>query len=659
MTAESTLAGSNTERVGRWWDADKGNAHLKCNQFVSLLGAKQTAHRLLDKNHLRIYGNFDPMGTGITAATALERLRGEDGRMRYQLCTAIVDSAVPLITSNKPLPYYLTEGASFTEQKKARKLTKAIQGQFWDLGVYEMAPKLAREGMVLGTAALFGYVDPDTGKPALERCLPGEILVDLSEGIAGDVRSVYRIRAISRDKLKATYTKKAKELDYSSTPTITDWKDFFLTADGTADLVIVIEAWHLRSGKDAKDGRHIICTNNATLFDEAWNEDEFPFVFLRWKDRLLGFWGLGLVEETKAAQLRINRLINHTERQQNIAAKVWVYVEEGSKVSPQQIIAADKVPVQVLKYAGQAPVIYQHQSVDPGLMQQIYAIRDEAMGQVGLTQTSMQGEKQAGITSGTALETMEDISSRRHMENIRQYERFFIEVARLIERLNDKASELAKADGKVYTVKAIENRGRQEFRREVAWKDLKLKSSAKPRVFPISALPSTPTGKLQYVQNWLQAGFISPMWAMKLFDFPDTDEAMSLELADLELVLQHMEALIEDEEDVDPDSPRPDPTPTPMQDLELAVDLSRKFYVKVQGQGADPQSLSRVQKYYDQAKSLLEQAQAETAKKQAAMNQSAQAATMGPTAMVAPPMQGQQPPQMAPAGPPMPGALAA
>ncbi len=58
-------------------------------------------------------------------------------------------------------------------------------------------------------------------------------------------------------------------------------------------MIKVIESWHLKSGPKAKDGKHTICISSATLFEEQYDKDYFPFVFFRWGDRPVGFFGQG------------------------------------------------------------------------------------------------------------------------------------------------------------------------------------------------------------------------------------------------------------------------------------------------------------------------------------------------------------------------------
>ena len=90
----------------------------------------------------------------------------------------------------------------------------------------------------------------------------------------------------------------------------------------TGDMIEVIEAWHIRSSQNSDDGRHVICIDNATLFDEKYEKDYFPFVTLRWTQRMLGFYGQGLAEQLRGIQAEINQLLLNIQEQMNLATPI-------------------------------------------------------------------------------------------------------------------------------------------------------------------------------------------------------------------------------------------------------------------------------------------------------------------------------------------------
>lgn len=115
------------------------------------------------------------------------------------------------------------------------------------------------------------------------------------------------------------------------------------------------------------------------------------------------------------------------------------------------------------------------------------------------------------------------------------------------------------------------------------------------RVFPVSALPSTPQGKWSAVQEWIEAGFVSRPFAMQLMDFPDLDAVQRIELADLDYVQWQVERMLDGE----------DVAPEPYQDLNLATDIVRKSLLQADMMGAEDNVLQRLRDYLDECKAML------------------------------------------------------
>jgi hypothetical protein len=570
-----------------WWKSKKGRAHEDVVGLVKYL--RQHSRREYDIFHMRLYGNYDAAGQGWQKTVGTSLHRDASGRMRYNMVASIIDTAASLVASAKPMPMYLTSEGDFGLQRKARLRTRVIEGQFYDLGAYNLGPKVFYDGAVLGTGAVFGCVHPVTGKPHLERVMPLELSVDHTDAIAGKPRGIQRSRLMSREVLIALFPKLADKLATAGGPSGNDYEDWFLNRDSTADQVVVYEAWHLDSGGRSSDGRHIMCTDTCTIFDDSWDEDDFPFAFYRWKDRLAGFWGMGLAEAASDAQWRANQLIKRTDRLQDLGSNGFVFLEGSSEVTPQQI---GNLPMQAIRYVGTPPTFYSHSATPPDLQQQLADIREQTLSEAGLSGQAISGEKPAGVTSGVGLRATDDIQSRRHIQNQRQYEGFYMSLAQLLERLNDQVAERDPS----YEIQSVERRGRAEFLKSTKWKDLNIggKDKSRIRMFPTSALPSTPQGKWSAVQEWIQAGFVSRPFAMQLLDFPDLDAATRIELADLDYAMWQVETML------DGDTVMPEP----YQDLKLAGDIVRKSLLQAEIMGAGDDVLDLMRDFLDELKRM-------------------------------------------------------
>lgn len=576
-----------------WWTVDASKLPTELFRTLDVLRSNNVDRRTQDKHHMRLYGNLDVAGGGWkTSVSGL--FRGDDGRMRYNLCSSAVDTAASLIAQQRPKPMFLTTEGDYGLQRQARLRTRVLEGQLYDLQAYELMPEVFVDAAVLGTGCIYGYLDPMTGDICLERVLPLELQVDHADGIGRAPRSLFRRRPIAREVLMALYPKLADKIKTAAKPSEKDRDDFWLLRDTTIDQVVVVEAWHLPSTKDGKDGKHVLSVSNAVLFEEEWCEQSFPFAFFRWKKRQVGFWGCGIVEECRDAQLRINRLIKRVEELQHRGATAWVMCPRGANVRTEQMSNA---PLTLVHYDGpQPPQIQAFNATPPELQQEIDRIREQTFSQLGLSQTQAEGKKPSGLDSGAAQRAHDDINSRRHIMNAKAYEDAYMDLVKLLEMLNGKAAKHAEENGEKYTAMARVQRGRSTLVREVKWDEVKLpENKYRVTMFPTSALPSTPAGKWAAVQEWIASGFISRPYAQQLLDFPDLDAAARMELADLDAAMHDVEQML-DEVAVLPD---------PHMNLEMTLDVCRKAYLQARCNDAPESVLELMRDYMAELAEML------------------------------------------------------
>lgn len=570
----------------RWWLARDNRVHSEVFATVEHIRAHSENRRRQDMHHMRLYGNLDVSGAGWTPIRT--GIPGDDGRMRYNLCASAVDTAASVIAQQRPRPHYLTTEGDFGLQRQARLRTKVLEGQFYDLGVYEIMPEVFIDAAVLGTGVVYGYIDAD-GKPIVERVLPMEMLVDHQDGIARKPRSIYRRRLIPREVLADMYPEHERAIRDAAGPSTHDKTDFWLTNDTTVDNVIVVEAWHLPSG-NAKDGKRVICVSGGTLVSEEYVDEDFPFIFYRWKTRQLGFWGAGIVEECRDAQVRINQLIKRITQLQTLGANAWILVDQNAGVRVEQI-TNQPLSMVIWNSKGAKPEFQSFNPTPPELHMEIQSIREQTFSQLGLSTMVAEGKKPAGLDSGAAQRIHDDLLSRRHVMNARGYEAAHMDLVKLLERLNEQADGLSVA--------TRSSRGWSTMIKQVDWADVRLpENKYRTSMFPTSALPTTPSGKMATVVEWIDRGFVSRPFGISLLDFPDIDAAARLELADLDVVMADVERMLDGEAAY----------PEPFQDLEMAADVARRSYLAAKVNGAPDDVLELFRDYIEDCRQLVMQA---------------------------------------------------
>lgn len=579
----------------KWWESKPKDAHGSVFSLCTFLRKHQKERRRMNRLHMRIVSNDDPAGRGYYGTAmdvAKTRLEGGTEKSRYMLCLSIVDTAESIIASAKPTLQYLTTAGDWELQRKAKKRTQALAGQMRNLKIEELGPRAFRDAAINDIGGLIGYLHPETRKPCLQRFLPNEMFCDHNEAIHGDPRNLYRAFPANRERMKELYPKFAEKLDKAEGVSVDDRDDWYLTRESAADSVLVMEAWHL--GPTGKKGRHVICVSNATLIDEPYKHQEFPVVVLRYEDSPLGWYGQSLVSRTKEAQRRVNKIIRRYERCQDLLSKSMVAVPRSSGLTPEQITNA---PGDVVMCEINEPKLLVWNGTPPDLRQEIPAIREETLQNEGLSEQQVNGEMMSGVKSAVGIRAADDVQNRRHVQKQRRYERFHLEVAELLGRLNDDASEIDPS----YTVTSQVRRGRKDYIHETPWKDVQIESEdARISVFPTSSLSTTPKGRRDDVMGLLQANLIDQQAAIELLDLPDLDTETANQLAEIDWARWKVERVIDDEDDgfIDPILGVPG--------LQLCLDTARKQYIQLSYNEAPEEVLDRLRDFMQDLKTEID-----------------------------------------------------
>lgn len=550
-----------------WWTQPQKQAHGDVFSLVQFIRKAQKGRRAANVLHMRIVTGDDPAGRGPNASYFQARGPSQGGeRSRYFLCTSLVDTAQSLIASAKPTTAILTQGGDWDMQQRARKASRGVEGQLRQLGIEQLGPQWFRDAATNDIGALYGYLDDETGKPVVERVLPNAVLVDHNEALNSAPRCMYLVRFVDRARLQELFPKKRKLLTGACGPNNEDRVDYFLSRDTAADLVIVVDAWRL--GSEKIPGRHIMCTDNATLADDEYCYDDFPIIPLRYEERPLGWYGQSLVERTKESQRRVNQLIRKYERCQDLVSRPIVGIPRSSGLTPEQI---SNLPGECFPINGEAPFYAMWSGTPPDLRAEIPAIREETLNNEGLSPQQVQGEKIAGVNSAVGLQAADDIQSRRHIIKQRRYEDAHVALTRLLFRLNDEAAERDPE----YTITASAKRGRTDYIARIKWTDVQLDlDDVRIQAYPTSSLPSTPKGRIDSVVGLMQAGLLSQQQALEMMNMPDLDSEMRELLADVDYARHLVDEVIEGENEVYPDPAVGVPT------LALCLETARKAYMQ-------------------------------------------------------------------------------
>ena len=575
----------------RWWLQDEGKSHHALVGVAAFLAERSRSRHEMDRRHLRLYGGAEYFGL---FPGSYSRVLPTDLRVAWNVVQACSDTYVAKMVRSTPAPMFLTSGADYDVRRKAEKLNKFGKGCLHQSNAYRIAPTIERDAAIFGTGCLHVYSDAETGRVCSERVYPWEILVDDVEAMYGEPRQLIRRKFIDRSVLAELYgagdseeaAERRRAIERAPEPARE------LTGrDTLSDQVEVWEAWHLRSSQSAQDGRHVIAVQGATLFDEAWERDRFPFAFRRYVDPVVGFWGIGISERLTGIQLEINKLLMRIQRAHHLLGRPIVVLDETSGI-PKTHITNEVAAVLVSSHPGDPIKVHAPPTMPPDVYSHLMTLRAQAFEEVGVSALDSSARKPAGLNSGASLREYSDIGSERFVLQGKRREEWYLDVVRLC---LDEAREM---DGF-----SVDVPGRSTKER-IDWASVSLEDDAYfLQCFPAALLPTTPAGRVEKVQELIASGLVPREQALELLDIPDLDESRGRLLAGQDAARSQIASILDG---------FLAPVPEALDDLRAILQLGQATYLQERTAGAPEERLEALRQYLMLAADMMRPPAAET-----------------------------------------------
>jgi len=592
-----TFKTSANNKVGspkqyQWWLAK--DASQRCSEVLGTADYLRTNQGYRYRQaaiYARLYGNmslFSFIGSNMSKMDQMTGLPTD--RPTFNIIQSAVDTLVSRISQSRPAPVFLTDNGDYKERNLAKKLNNFILGEFYQTKMYDKAALILRDALVEGTGVLKIYRGADD-KVAVDRLLLTELLIDPNEGVYGDrsPRQIYQLKLVDRRVLINDSPASAKkDIELAERATIDNSAD---SSKSISDLVLVVEGWHLPSGKGAKDGKHIVACSSGIIFEEDYDKDKFPFVFLHYSPRLLGFWAQGIAEQLMGTQLEINSLLFTISRAIKLVGVPRVFVEAGSKVNP---AAFNNDIGVVVPYIGTKPIFEVAPCVPEELYAQLQRLIQYGFQQCGVSNMQASGEKPAGLNSGEAQRVYDDIASDRFNSLSRRYDNLFVDAAYLVV---DCAKDICEDTGEYQTVYPG-----KDGTKTIDLPNAKLlQDPFVIQCFNMSSLPRDPAGRMQKVTEMIQAGMITIREGRRLLDYPDLQQQEKLANASEERIYKYLDEIVEEGVYTGPDG---------FMDLTLAKELVVQYYNLYVPAKLEEERAQMLRDFYDQTLDFINQASA-------------------------------------------------
>ena len=275
--------------------------------------------------------------------------------------------------------------------------------------------------------------------------------------------------------------------------------------------------------------------NGSIVLTETYEADVVPFVFLYYKNPVLGNVTTSVADQLINIQQEINILMAKIKDASQLSNALTFLVPEGSSLKTTQL---NNRIGNVLTYKPQANGGLPVTSATPAFIDNQYIsllneLIQKAYDIVGISQLSAQSKKPTGLNSGIALATMEDVESDRFETQLNQVIRAFIDIAKTCIKVFPQDENI---------LPEISNRV------AIKWKDIvKESSNMSIQYSGADNLSKDPSTKLQQLQQLSMAGVIPAARIPQLMQIPDLEMGYSLSNNAIDAVMSVIKSCIEDD----------------------------------------------------------------------------------------------------------------
>jgi hypothetical protein len=301
-----------------------------------------------------------------------------------------------------------------------------------------------------------------------------------------------------------------------------------------------------------------------------------------------------MVDEVNPIQTEINKLLYFTGQAMHYGSIPRWFLPNGTTI-PQGSMrnsAASIIPVT----GGGMPQYYAPNPVSPQVVQHIQYLVSQAYAIVGVSQLSARSEKPAGIDSGIAMQTYNDIESERFVLAGQSFEQMYVEA---FEKTIYVAKEISAVNPEFEVMSSNPRVGLER----INWSEVDLdieKFQIQP--FPTSALPQTPEGKLNRLNEWVKMGLITTEDMMEMVDFPDVQELRETRDASIIAIKELCAKIIETGEPV---------MPSKFDNVAYGVEYGTALFLNLRTRGAPENILIALQEFIDECLTIKQEAEAQ------------------------------------------------
>jgi hypothetical protein len=514
-----------------WWKQDGKRLADQCREAArSAERASLERMQALNASYLLYGGRSAVPAAAIAAAT-----KPQEGACNF--LSRAIDTLVAEVTQADLNPQCNTRGGDWQLQDRARKLSAWVLTRSDQARAGDIVRAACTDAAVARFGVLRAFREGDSCW--VERIDPRNVLFDSRQCTDVPPREIYVRRAIPRHHMVALYPEHEKGLAIAPRPRTSYWYNL----DAGADVVEVIEAWHLPSQLDADDGRHCIVVEGCEpLVEEHYDRSRFPLCFIFATPQPLGLGsGESVLERAACAQLELNRKLWRRSKAEHLHAVPRVFMPAGS---------VQKCHLQnglgdLVEYSGQQPPVFvPPQTMGADFNAGIEQCKAWVFELAGVSTLAASAIKPAGLNSGKALRNYHEFTTRQWVN----FERS-IAAAKCDLAEDMIAIQREIADDGVSTV-YYRDKGKGH---EIAWSEIDIEhDKLHMTIAPVNALSNSPADRIEDIIEIVDKGLISPAEGLEMLPTADFEAVRQRVTAPTEYVREQLDRMLQDGEYLPP-----------------------------------------------------------------------------------------------------------
>lgn len=491
-------------------------------------------------------------------------ITGDDEAFRINVSKSASETVVADISGRqRPMCKFMTTGGTWKEKRRAKQLEKYVlgvmnqcHGQFRD--GWAAMERIFADSTVLEFGVLRVFWDTTEKRVRIERMFPWEFYVDPVDAKHGEPLSLFRVFMMERDSAMWEFAenpelslsgedKMRRRMAIEQAPDV--YKPSISPRTGAEQVargVRVVEAWHRPVG--TVPGKHVYVIGSVAMHEEEWNRrDNFGILRMRWEQDMIGWSGHSLVASNAHMAKELNFNAVKLQERFRLCGGKRTYYYTGTV--DEKDMQANDAEVLVAVTPGQGmPQEVPPRPIGESEVMWMNIAKENYYQISGVSQQSATSQKEPGLDSGVAIRTMRDMGAARFSVRAREYERSFIDLAKLIIQATEEAYDAGE--------KIPHPEGKPDF----DYAEIRVpENTFKIQMTAASSLPNDLPGRLQQVSELMMMGVLDKEAYLALIDSPDLERETSYATAQRNYLEKTIDKMLDATESAGDERISPDP----------------------------------------------------------------------------------------------------